>query len=337
MEMTANDSGDGSIFYHYELYPEKIKEYGNVKRIYTRQGEFALKESSLQQEEADWLIHVVRRLNRLGYRNLVPIIPTKYGEYTLSTDTHTYYLMPWIHQDENRGDMPMERVIVEQMGEIHRLTVKSQAYEREDIDQSYQSLLTRWERRKRDLEQFAEQAEGKVYISPFELTLLTHHHFLNAMIETAKTHLKTWYDQCIEKEKYRSVLCHGKLSRQHLLLYQNNQPLLFNFERATLDTPARDLALFYRYSLPYAKWDEEEILNWYGIYNQQLPLLEEERHLLASYLSFPEPILYAIDSYRQQPLNMTELAHVQRLEKRLLMQRRIHRMTNAIVAKNDGQ
>ena len=149
---------------------------------------------------------------------------------------------------------------------------------------------------------------------------------LDTMSERAKYHLEKWYEACLEKEKYRTVLCHGRLSRSHSIVNMENEPILINFEKASLDTPARDIAGFCRYSFPRAMWSEDEVLKWFFRYERHLPLLDEEKHLICAYLNFPEPVVFAVEAYVNKRRSKSEIEHVQRLEKRLLSMRKVQRL-----------
>ncbi|MFC0557822.1 spore coat protein YsxE [Halalkalibacter alkalisediminis] len=326
-----------SILFYYDLYPQSIEDYGKVKKVTTHRGVFALKETTMTKEQSDGFIHALRKLTKLGYKQAVPILPTKYGEYTLHNGTHTYYLMPWMESLEYTARESQEQKLASQLGVIHRLTVKTQAFVKENVEESYQQLLRRWEMRRLELNRFADQAERKTYMSPFELTFITHAYMLDQMAEAAKNHLMKWYELCLEKEKYRTVLCHGRLNRTHTFFTPDNEPLLLNFERAGLDTPSRDIASFCRYSFRHALWVEEEVLKWFVNYEQHLPLLEEEKHLVCAYLNFPEPIAFAVDAYLANKGTMREYEHVQRLEKRLTSMRRVQRLTQKLIIVPDSQ
>ncbi|WP_216828823.1 spore coat protein YsxE [Alkalihalobacterium elongatum] len=319
------------ILFHYDLYPEYIEDWGKVKQVKTSHGMFALKEAHMTRQQGDAFVQVMRKLDRLGYRQLIPILPTKYGEYVLSTEDRTYYLMPWIEEEPYQARTSREEKIIDQLGVIHRLTAKTEEYPKETIDEAYQKLLQRWDMRRLELERFADEAEGRTYISPFQLTYLTHVHQMLLMVEDAKRHLKNWYDICVEKGSYRTVLCHGRASRNHTIFNANGDPILFNFERASMDTPARDLALFCRQSFGYNLWNEEEMVRWFGTYDRNINLLDEEKELLFGYLCFPEPVLFSIQLYLQQKQDKPEIYHVQRLEKRFHMMRKVQRLKGYLI------
>ncbi|MDY7223586.1 spore coat protein YsxE [Halalkalibacterium halodurans] len=321
-----------AILYQYDLYPEAVEDHGeNVKKLVTKHGLFALKKTQMTRSQADWFVYCMRKLDRLGYRKVVPLLPTKFGEYTLTDRDTSFYVMPWIESIPYNARESQEEKLADQLGVIHRLTVKTQPFSKEQLEASYNELRDRWDSRWLTMNRFADQAERKTYMSPYELTLLTHFSFLEHMAHTAKESLEAWYETCLEKEKYRSVLCHGRLSRAHAFFNERHEPLLFNFERVALDTPARDLASFFRHSFPHALWSEEEGHRWLYRYEQHLPLLEEEKRLLHAYLSFPDPVIYGIEAYQQQSGPPSEVKHVKRLEKRLLNLRRVERFSKSLL------
>lgn len=309
--------------YYYDLRPNSVEQLGKISRIETDDGLFALKETDIDRLRADEFIHAIRKLVKMNFNQFIPVIPTKFGEYTLFAGNKTYYLMPWIEPLEYAGRVSMEEVLSDHMGIIHRMTVKTQTASKEMLDQSCERLLSRWELHALELSRFADQAEMKRYISPFELSFLTHYGMVEQLSQTASHHLEKWYKATLEKGSYRSVLTHGQLSRQHAMPTADNELLLLNFEQASLDTPARDIASFCRRGFPYALWSEDEVFRWFNRYQQHLPLLDPEKHLICAYLLFPEPIYYAVQDY-QNGGNEFEL--VQKLEKRIIAMRKVQRL-----------
>ncbi|GAF64100.1 hypothetical protein BTS2_0992 [Bacillus sp. TS-2] len=326
-----------SILFYYDLYPEHIEDFGKIKRVESNHGVFALKETQLTPLQADEFVQAMRMLTKHNYQQVVPIIPTKYGEYVVSTKEHSYYLMPWVEPVEYLGRETQEEKIVAQMAIIHRLTVQTQKISKEKIDKSYQSLLSHWEHRRMELSRFTDRCEAKTYMSPFELSFVTHSYMLDQMAERAQYHLEKWYEACSEKEKYRIALCHSRLTRSHSIFNLENEPLLINFERASLDTPARDIAGFCRFSFPKAMWSEDEVMKWFYRYERHLPLLDEEKHLICAYLNFPEPIVFAVEFYLNQRRSISEIEHVQRLEKRLLAMRKVQRLTQKLIVEQNEE
>jgi spore coat protein YsxE len=320
----------GSVLFFYDLYPEKIVEYGRVKKITTNRGEFALKEANITPKQGAWFLHCLARLSELGYTNFVPLCATKYGDYAVNVSSKVYYLMPWLEEDQ-RFSLEKEVFLIEELGRIHSLTIKEQIYTTEVVADSYTALVNRFEARQLEMERFTEMAERKTYMSPFELNYLTHFHRMMRLAEEAKKRVADWFQLCEKHKRYRSVLCHGRPSRNHVLFNQSGEGYLLNFERSVLDTPARDLAIFFRTASQYTAWDEEETLYWLECYEKSMPLLPEERVLLSSYLCFPEPLFSLIDQYQSNQTEVSQLEYVQKLERRIVTMRKMKSFAERIL------
>lgn len=326
----------GHILFQYDLYPEKIEQIGKVKKIVTSRGIFALKESAMTKEQAIWFTHVMNRLEKLNFKQIVPIVPTKYGDLTITYENKTYYLQPWFREEAQIPEEKKEKILFKQLGKLHGLTVKVQSFSKETIENSYQQLVRRWEKRRLDMEYFVEEAERKTYMSPFELTFLTHYKRIDLMANYATSYLKEWHDQCLVKESFRSCLCHGKLDRTHIFYHPNGHGYLFNFEKAILDTPARDLAISFRKSFLHTLWSEEQGRDWLETYEKFLILEDEEKKLFASYLSYPELIYHCIDIYKKRDGSITELQYVQMLERRIITMTRVNHFIQNILLNTES-
>ncbi|MDR7073667.1 spore coat protein YsxE [Fictibacillus barbaricus] len=306
----------GPVLFHYDLFPEKLERHGRVMKVITKRGTFALKEAEMSEDERNWFTHVIQRLSEIGFHQVVPLYPTKFGDYTVQLGSKTYYLMPWFASDD-RNEKGKEEILLDQIGRIHALTLKEQDFSNEVVEHSYQFLMNRWENRQFEMERFTEEAEQKTYMSPFELTYLSHFHQIMRMTEEAKRRLKDWYDTCQREKRYRSVLCHGKVSRNHLIFNPTGEGHLLNFEKAVLDTPVRDLAVYFRRAVHQREWSKEHGKQLLDIYEKHVPLLNEERGLFISYLSYPEPVFNAVDLYYHKRNQLSQIELVHRLEKRI--------------------
>ncbi|WP_179298844.1 spore coat protein YsxE [Evansella halocellulosilytica] len=326
----------GAVLFQYDLYPDKIETYGKVRKIDTAYGSYGLKKTKMTREESDWFVHVMRRLERIGFHYSVPVLPTKYGDYIVRYGDDAYYLMPW-YEDHKQFRHPIhpEEVMVEELAKLHGLTERSQEYSEELLQKSYNNLKRRWERRKIEMERYADQIEGKTYFSPFELTFLTHFQRSLQMANEADVHLSSWLEKSKEKKSFRSVLCHGRPNRKHACFDQYGSCYFINFEKAVLDTPTRDVALLFRHFFHSRPWDEHEGRHWLQLYEKHFALFDEERHLLMSYLAFPESVYQTVDMYSRQKDRITEFQAVTQLERKILTMNRVRRFMLSVFNTGD--
>jgi spore coat protein YsxE len=331
MSKTLVDQIISQVLFQYDLRPKNVQLYGKVLKVETDYGVYALKKTTMNKEQTDWFIHVIRRLDRIGFPFFVPVLPTKYGDYSVFDGNYTYYLMPWQEDHRNfRHQVQPEETMVEEIAKLHSLTERTQDYGEESLNESFRLLKERWDLRKLEVEKYIDEIEKNIYYSPFELTLLTHFERTKQLADQAEWHLEQWLEISKEKKKYRSVLCHGKLNRSHACFDEYGTAYFINFEKAVLDTPARDLAILFRHYFQSRPWDEQEGQHWLNIYEKHFTFFDEERHLLMSYLLFPENIFQMIDHYRYPERSKPEIQMVMKLERRLLTMNRVHRFVNQV-------
>ncbi len=319
-------SVDGIILYYYDLFPEKIESYGRVQRITTKRGTFALKETTMNKEQMDWFLHCMDRLNELGYDHVVPLTLTKYGDPYVIAKNRYFYVTRW-YESDSRSSFPYEDFIIDELGKLHANTVKAQSFSEDVIKDSFNGLSRRFEQRQLEMERFTELAERQTYISPFELRYLSQFHKMMRIAEEAKQKVSEWYKGCEEHKRYRSALCHGRPFRGHVVQDGLGEGSFINFERAILDTPVRDLAYFFRTAAQYPEWSEQRAIEWLDRYESHLPLLPEEKVLLASYLKFPEPVFSTIQLY-QGSSDISQLELVRKLDRKLNVMKSLDRFTD---------
>ena len=88
-----------------------------------------------------------------------------------------------------------------------------------------------------------------------------------------------------------TTICHGRINRKNIVVGKNKKIYFINFEKATIDTHVKDLALFFRRYAPYIQWDPAVGHDWLVGYNQRFPLTHGEKLLLGCYLLFPEKVI----------------------------------------------
>ncbi|HET7579227.1 MAG TPA: hypothetical protein VFK33_08095 [Bacillales bacterium] len=317
------------ILVHYDLYPDQVKTIGKVKKIGTAAGTYALKETDMTTEQRAWFVHVIERLHRLGFDHFAAPIRTKQGEPVTVIKGKTYYVMPWL-EEQSAGILSPEERLIETSAVLHFLTEKEQPYSDEVVQSSYQHLVDRWTKHQKELEGFAADTEEKLYFSAFELAFLTCYREVKQAADEALHNLSLWKEQCQDKERFRIVLCHGKLSTSHFI-----DGRLLNFEQAELDAPVRDLAVLFRSSLLRLSSQAEDPYDWLQTYEERFPLRLEEKQLLAAYLAFPESICQSVREHRNPSPGENEAVRAQKLEQRFHRFKELRRLADRI-AESDG-
>ncbi|MEI4829468.1 spore coat protein YsxE [Bacillus sp. FJAT-53711] len=297
MDMELRDRY-ASILQLYQLAPEHIEEYGNVIKIYTSQGPYALKKLPPQKLERSNLMYYVQFLREKGFTNFAPIYHTKDGRHVLTDGEHSYYLMPWLGSAEGQGEENDQyHKMFQTLALMHRKTVREEEVTEEALQEHFDTISNRWEQDGVLLEQFLVESEAKWYMSPFELQYCTYFHQALRAHEFATKQFTEWHEAMKEKEKTRISFIHGNVSMKHFLFDYQRNGYFISLEDAQFATPVQDIVQFYSRSFntyPIARNDRYE---WYQIYQKNFAFTKEEKLLMFAYLAYPKTFIKQVHSY----------------------------------------
>ncbi|TYR82258.1 spore coat protein YsxE [Priestia megaterium] len=302
-----------SLLQQYQLEVDFIEDYGKVKKVYTKNGVYALKQVEHEEIRNYGFIQTLQVLQQKGWMGFVPIYQTKHRQPIVTDQKNAYYLMPWLPNNPTDERDIRYHKLFQELAKLHGASVREVDVKEEDIEQHYSTIKKTWEDRQEELEQYVIECEKKVYMSPFELHFCTFYYEMTRALEFGFGKLDDWNTEMEEKEKIRLVTVHGKLSAKHFVYDERGNGFFINFEQAKDASPIYDLVSFYFRTLrtyPVTSFDSYE---WFATYEKHFALKEEERLLLHSYLAFPEPLYQCVVQYRQNHSSRTELEHMQSL------------------------
>ncbi|WP_028402953.1 spore coat protein YsxE [Ectobacillus panaciterrae] len=286
------------ILQSYRLKPEHLEEYGNVMKVYTNQGPYALKKLRPKQLERSNFMQHLQVLAEKGFTNFAPVYHTNDGQYILSDSEGYYYLMPWLDTYEQKGEENDEyHKMFQTLAGMHQKTLREEKITEEMLQQHYDSLSGRWEQERNTIEQFITDCEAKWYMSPFELQYCTYYHQVVRAHEFASKKLEEWHEAMKEKETTRIALIHGNVSMNHFLFDHQRNGYFISLEQSQFSTPVQDIVQFYLRSFntyPIARNDRYE---WFQVYQKTFPFTKEEKQLMLAYLAYPQKFTKQVMRY----------------------------------------
>jgi spore coat protein YsxE len=300
----------------YDFFPQKIEQIGNVKKITCNLGVFALKKSSVSEDQLEFIHQTLEKLKKGNYPHILSFCKNKYGDAYVTIQGDSYYVVPWVEDKvEEKYKVQWEMSILKGLGQLHAISENLEGLTFSSPSLSSDVLLERWEKRLEKLDEYKEFIKSRNVMSPFETTFLSHFNYLRELALRAIRYLKAWKEREKERPMTRMVLCHGQISRKHVVQTED-QYYFIDFEHASGDSPARDLALFLRRHMDKLL-NEEVAIRWLQAYEEEFPLRKEEKVLLAIYLLFPEQVFKEIDLYYQGAREWHPLKKAKYLEKQI--------------------
>ncbi|MFT8391213.1 MAG: spore coat protein YsxE, partial [Sporolactobacillus sp.] len=276
------------LLFQYDLNPYQFSKQGNVIKVETIIGNFALKEKPMTRNQLSHLLTAYQLASGLAIDALTPL-PSKYGDLVIQGDGDIgHYLLPWFEETVPSSDLltRYSRLFLK-AGQMHHQTMKGD----DDPEPLYQSMLQFLGYRQSIWENFVLQAEHHVYPSPFEQLVLSSAGGYLTNIQRSLTYFQDALKNEEETENpakkgLRRALCHGRLNPLHLVI-ENEKCYLINFEECSYGLFIIEAAALFEQASavltrPHLPWKE-----WVASYLHACPLTENETAFLFHYIICP--------------------------------------------------
>ena len=187
------------ILKNYQVKPYFVEEHGNIKKIYSDKGTFALKKI-VPTTGTDFVRHV-HLLYQKGFNRIVPIFPTMDGRYGVLHDKNLYYLMPWMSNEIKEDRTHKHLQLFRELARLHTLSAKEINVNKDEREEHYDKTIALLDKNQELLDGFIDECEKKTYMSPFELLFCLYYNEISQALRFSKTKFE---------ELFRFTICQVK-------------------------------------------------------------------------------------------------------------------------------
>lgn len=261
------------ILKKYEIKPYRYTTSGNVTIVDTEMGRFAIKEKSNNKE-------ILSYLKSRSFDYYPKIINENDDEYEISE-----YI-----EDTNYPSEQKMMDLVNVVGLLHNKTTHFKEVDFDDYKKLYEDILNNIEYLTSYYNDLITFIDTKVYMSPSEYFIARNISKVYASLNFCKGEVDKWYKLVQDKTKQRYVVIHNNLDLSHFI--KSDKSYLTSWRKAKIGIPVFDLYVLYkRHALDF---EFSEILKYY---EQNYPLLEDERKLFFILISLPPKIEFDKTEY----------------------------------------
>jgi len=200
-----------------------------------------------------------------------------------------YEILDYVEEIE----MPGEQKITDMMKLIALLHNKTTYYKEiveDEFKQIYEDISNNIDYLNNYYTDIISIIETHEYMSPSEYLLARNISKIFNSLNFSKYELDNWYRMVENKKKQRYVVLHNNLELDHFI--KNYNSYLISWEKAKIDIPIFDIyKLYKKHCLDF------DFSTLFKIYENDYPLLEEERKLLFILISLPDKIEFNDTEY----------------------------------------
>lgn len=197
------------------------------------------------------------------------------------------YIFPYLDSyDANDFDKAKELIYL--ISILHSKTFIYESYYENELKNIYEDIINKIENIKNHYDKLRKIYEEEKIMLPSHYFLLTNISWIYTSLDSSKYFIEKWYQIIKEKKEIRKCFIHGNLELSHLI--KNDESLIISWDKSRYDFPVYDLINFYN-----KDFDKVEFYNLFKIYENNFPLLEEEKYLLYSLMFLSNNVDYESD------------------------------------------
>ncbi|GAB6169193.1 CotS family spore coat protein [Clostridium carnis] len=274
----------------YSLKVESIEKVKNAYKIVTKDGGYCVKVIKYQYPHFYFIISAINHLKQKEFKSTPDIMPTKDGNLFIELDKSYAYVTKWIKaRNSNYYDIEELMRVSEKLGELHKCSEGFVLKSNMNPRIGWYSWGNVFETRCKEILDFKNRINQKAYNSEFDSIYLN---AINEELERGSRAIlylkKSKYIELMDREVLKRGFCHHDYAHHNVLIDENNNINVIDFDYCILDSHIHDLSSLIIRTMKNGHWNCDNgsiILNSYCKSNN---IYEEELELMKAFISFPQ-------------------------------------------------
>ena len=285
-----------NVLEQYDIEVNSTRKVRGAVLCDTDVGALLLTEAAVSDHKLPVLEMLLTQISGCGYERVDSIFINKEGELiTEAEDGTRYVLKRWFSGRE--CDVKREQEVLEAVRNLARLHRMMKLPGEESGEFPGNNLQEEFRRHNRELRKVRTFIRNRTAKGTFEQVVLEHFEAKNLWAEQAeKKLLSSAYERLTQTSREEGTIIHRDYN-YHNVWMTSKGIATTNFEHFANDIQASDLYYFMRKVLEKHEWNTELGRAMLRVYQEIMPLSEEERDYLAIRFSYPEKFWKLINSY----------------------------------------
>lgn len=278
------------ILLNYGIECKEVIKIKNTYKIITSDEEYCLKVIKYQYPHFYFIVSAQKHLMKNGFLSIPKILDTLDGKDYINLGDKLAYLTPWLKcrecDYENKLDLSLA---AKKLSELHNssegFVIDKNLKPRIGWGRWYKTFKTRGE----EILDFKKRIYQKAYISDFDKLYLSIMDDELKRVEKTLIHIKdSGYFDYMKKEVKKLSFCHHDYANHNVLLLENNEVNIIDFDYCILDSHLHDLSSICIRTMKEGKWDIRLFNYIIDSYSQNKEVKNEDFPIMASFIEFPQ-------------------------------------------------
>jgi CotS family spore coat protein len=274
--------------YGFEILDiEKIK---NVYKIKTFDNCLCLKVIRYNFNHFFFIVSAIKHLQNNGFERIPKFIKTVGNKEYIAFDNYFAYLTPWVNARICNYDNPLDlELAAAKLAELHKKSIGFEVDNRMQPRVGWFKWIDTFITRRDEILSFKTKIQIKEQKSEFD------HLYLNMMEEELERAEMCVDNLCnsnyiakMEKEILLKGFCHHDYAHHNVLIGDNGNVDIIDFDYSILDTHLHDLSSLLLRTMKHGKWDMDTAKYIMDVYNSIMPIDILDIPIMAAFMEFPQ-------------------------------------------------
>ena len=279
-----------SIESNYSINVKSLEKVKNSYKLESDNSTYAIKIIKYDFGHFYFILSAIKHLQKRSFSKIPIILKNKNNGDYIQIENQYAYLTEWIPSRVSNYNNPIELgLVAKKLGELHTCSTGFTLNRSMNPRIGWYSWIKVFETRCNEMLYFKNRIYQKAYKSKFDYIYLDN---LESEIERGKMVVKSLqesnYIELMDKEVMKSGFCHHDFAHHNILVDENGEFNVIDFDYCILDTHLHDLSSLLIRSMKGGKWSKEKanlILNNYCKSNN---VYDEELKLIKEFIRFPQ-------------------------------------------------
>ncbi|MFR4583794.1 CotS family spore coat protein [Clostridium cadaveris] len=276
----------------YGIKVDSIEKMKNVYKIQSSDEIFSLKKIKYEFPHFLFIISAMKHLENNEFDRILPFIETISGKAYVVLDDGFAYLNKWINARVSNYENPIE--MAEAAVKLSELHLCSRGFEVKKTMKpriGWMKWVETFNTRLDEIQDFKKRIEVKEERTFFDDT---YYNSIEQGIRIGRAAIdmleRSRYKEVMEKEMTFKGFCHHDYAHHNILIDNNNDMHIIDFDYCILDTHLHDLCSLMIRVMKNEKWDIDTAKFIIESYSLKYKVKQEEIPIMAGFIMFPQEL-----------------------------------------------
>lgn len=275
---------------NYEITPLSIKKVKNVYKIECLDDNYCLKVIKYEFEHFYFILSAIHYLEKRGFKSIPHIIKTNSGEDYINFYGKFAYLTRWVSGRESNYDNPIEIELVSaKLAEMHVYSEGFNINRKMHPRIGWNKWIKVFDTRKNEIIDFEKRINQKAYKDDFDKMYLEN---VREEVERAERAINglinSNYQEVMMKEIFNGGFCHHDVANHNILIDDNKNFNIIDFDYCILDTSIHDLSSLIIRTMKNGKWNDKKCRKIIKSYSDVKEIDDDKIALMKEFIRFPQ-------------------------------------------------